>query len=185
MGLFSNLFGKQSPSAEERLATGELNWKLKPRISSTKEFPNFMRLISKLELENNIQFGLHNDVVDDMQKILILTQAIYDKKGVPQFRFSIFFQFIHMFGEITLMGIISDFYRPQELASPKREHAVVLSTKKPNDLSVEEYERFYWELLNQSLSLQSFNPSDYSIRRENGMQCIYKMMEQNVRDKSK
>ncbi len=185
MGLFSNLFGKQTPTADERLATGELNWRLKPKLLAIKEFPNFIKFISRLELENNIQFGLHNDVVDEMKKTLILTQAIYNKEGHPIFRFSLFFLYIQMMNEISLMGTISNFYNPLEVSQPKRELLVNLNSRKSTDLSLEEYEKYYWELLNQSLSLQSFNPSDYSIKRENGMQCIYKVIEQSVRDKYK
>lgn len=182
MGLLNNLFGNSGSLAEKKLATGEINWRLKPEILATKNFPNFLKFISKIESENNIQFGVHNDVSDEIQKTLILRQVIYNLQGAPVFTFCIFFQFIPMIGEISFLGNITNFFKPEELMNPKKEYTVSIMTKKANDLELDEYEKYYWELLNNSLSIYGLDPNEYSIK---GKQCVYKIMEQNVREKYK
>lgn len=181
MGLFKNLFGN-TPTAEEKLSTGELNWRLKPTILATKNYPNYLKFITKLEDENEIQFGIHNDISDETQSILILRQVIYDKSGSPKYTFSIFFQFIPMFGSLRFMGNITNFFKPEEMLNPDEKYVVSLSAKKQDDLDVSDYEKYYWELLNQSLSIRGLSPKEYSIK---GKKCVYKSMEQNVREKYK
>jgi len=179
MGFLKKLFGN-TPTAEEKLSTGELNWRLKPNVFATKDFPNFLKFITKLEDENEIQFGLHNDVSDDIQKTLILRQVIYNTSGSPVYTFSIFFQFIPMLGNISFLGNITNFFKPEEMLNPEKKYVINLSTKKKDDLEESEYEKYYWELLNQSLSVRGLSPKEYTIK---GKKCTYKAMEQNIREK--
>jgi hypothetical protein len=181
MGLFSNLI-KTTPTAEEKLSTGELNWRLKPEILSTKNFPNYMKFISSLEDENEVQFGIHNDISNDEQKTLILRIVIYDKNGNPNFIFCIFFIFAALCNEISFLGNITDYNNPREMFNPKKENLVSLNTKMENDLRIDEYEKYFKELLNQSLSIQGLSPYDYSIK---GKKCVFKEFEQLTREKYK
>lgn len=181
MGMFSKMFSPAKKTAAEKLSTGELNWRLKPEIKSIVDYPNFVNFISKIESENDIQFGLGNDVVNEIQKTLILRQPIYNANGLPIFTFSLFFQYIGLIDEISLMGFISNFNNPSELLNPQKNHFINIRTKKNQDLSVEEYEKYYWEVLKQSFSVQGFNHNEYFIK---GKKCAYKIMEEIIRSES-
>ena len=180
MGLFKSLFSNAKQSADELLATGELNWRLKPEILATKDFPKFNKFITKLEDENDIQFGLHNDISDESGTVLILRQPIYNENNLPVFTFSITFLYIPIVNVIMFTGMITNFHNPKELSDPKREHLVQLNTNKEIDLEIEEYEKYYWELLKQSLSVKGISVNDYKIK---GKKCAYKMLEESVREK--
>ena len=67
----------------------------------------------------------------------------------------------------------------------KKENLVNLLTEKRDDLTIEEYEKHYWELLNQSLAIQGFNLNDYTIKRANGQKCMNKEIEQFTRDQNR
>lgn len=179
MGLLGNLFGNKKTRAEERLSTGETNWRLKPNILAVKEFPNYLKFISKLEEENNIQIGLTNDVSNDLYKTLVLKQIIYSKNNTPTFYFTIIFQFIKQIGTISFMGTMSPFLKPNELSNLKRENFVTVRTNSRVDLDTGEYEKHYRELLKSSLSIQGFDPSEYMIK---GIPCAHREMERKVRE---
>ena len=181
MGIFNKMFGAAKITPEEKLSSGELNWKLKPNINATSGYPNFNKFILKIESENSIQFGLGNDMVDEIQRTLILRQPIYDANGLPVFTFSFFFQFIPFLDEVSLMGFISNFNNPNELLNPPEKYFINLRTGKKEDLSLEEYEKYYWEVLKQSLSVQGFNHTDFFIK---GKKCAYKIMEEIIRNEN-
>jgi len=182
MGLFNKILSSSKPTVEEKLATGELNWKLKSIIYATKDFPNYLTFISKIEKENNIQFGLTSDVSNETINQLILRQAIYNKNGNVCFHFSIYFQFIKQFNEISFMAYISEFNNTVELLRPIEKYTAQIFTNKKEDLDVSDYEKYYWELFNQSFSLRGLNPYEYSIK---GEKCVYRLMEENFRSKYK
>ena len=134
MSFFKRLFGNSEPTKEEKLSTGELNWRLKSEIPSMKKFPNYLSFVKKIEDENNIQLGLHNKVNDKMQKTLVLRQVLYTKEGIPLLNFCLTFMHID-FNSIEGMPSIADDLLPSSeisfmgFASPRSTHA-----QKRNDL---------------------------------------------------
>jgi len=183
MAWLDKLTRKQKITADDKLSTGEINWKLKPEIYSVKEYPNFFKAIQKLENENNIQFGLHNDIVNDAQVTVTVRNTVYSIDGKPNFTFMFMCIRLNNVKGIGFAGYIADFYNVSELKNIKREYMVGLKSNKEGDLSEEEYEDFYWSLLNKSLSIRGFNASNYMIKRQGKHECIYKIMEKDIRKK--
>jgi hypothetical protein len=72
-------------------------------------------------------------------------------------------------------------YNPRDLQNPPRENFINLLTHKKDDLSIEEYEKYYWEVLKQSLSVQGLDRTKYFIK---GEKCAYKIMEEIIRNEN-
>ena len=180
--MFNSIF-KKKKSAKEILATGEFNWRLNPHIYSLDGFPNYASFLRYIEDRDKLQFGLRNDNYEERTRICVVQHAIYNMNNSPVLWFNIDFMFIEFANKIAFSAFVADFWKPETL--PTKEMLAIISTNKSEDLTIEEYEKYYDELYSQSLAIQGLDKSNYKRFRDNGMDCILKLMETKCRADNK
>ncbi|MDI1355801.1 MAG: hypothetical protein PSX36_12840 [bacterium] len=183
MSFFKNLFGKNE-TAEEKLATGELNWKLKPSLKSLSKFPNYKKFILTEE-EKGFQFGLLNEMNDEVSFTLILHQPVYDKNDIPTKRFSLYFQGINASPELSfnsMMGVITDFNNPSEMNFPRKEYVAQAIFDDCSDQQSEIYAEKYLQLFEQAIKKHGLDTREYKLV---GKDCFNKNAEKAIREQHK
>jgi hypothetical protein len=181
--MFNSFFKKKTPSADNILSTGKLNWRLKPKILALDGFPNLLKFISYYESKYNVQIGIWADVIEnDGTRCCIFTQAIYDEEDEPTLRYNFFFEY---FGPLKKFGFISEvthYWNLDEMASNSSEgFAHISGEMKMHDLFVEEYERYYEEGYVQAMAKKHFDKNKFKMVRGNGLECYHKILEKDIR----
>lgn len=183
--MFSNPFKKKLKTADELLSTGELNWRLKPFIASAAGFPNLLKFITQYEDKNNLQIGLFSDSLDEFgNQCCIFSQIIYNEKNNPAFWFGFNFLYVNMANKhIAFMGNITDFMKVEERANPDQKYMAIISTERENDLSIEEYEKYFEEAYSQAMAIRLIDKNKYRRVRGDGIPCLLKLFEKEKRER--
>ncbi len=183
--MFKNLFNKNKYKyLEERLATGQLNWRDKDKILTFDKYHNLKKFIEFLEERDNVQFGLHNEVVNDLSYTLILRQPIYDTNDNVVFNFQFIFISIPEMNTLAFKGAITNYFNPESLNEINEDDTITKTLiDNSKDLSIDEYLKIYTEILTQSLSIKGANPNKYKTKRANNIPCENKEVERRTRER--
>ncbi|NLT50251.1 MAG: hypothetical protein GXX85_04960 [Ignavibacteria bacterium] len=183
--MFNNPFKKKNKTADELLSTGEINWRLKPIINALENFPNLLKFITMYEDKNNLQMGLVSDSIDNYgNQVCIFQQIIYAENNNPALMFHFGFIYVNITDKhIAFIGYIANFFKIEEQSYPDPKYYANIPTTKNSDMSIDEYEKYYEEAYAKAISIRLLDKNKYRRVRGNGLQCMFKTLEQEKREK--
>lgn len=175
---------RDESSYEEKLKSGEYNWRLKPEIVILQALPNLKEFLLKLEQENDIQVGFVSEVGSG-------SEVIVCKFRIPIYGFDnhAHYNFVFMIWHVVpnhtsvFMGYIGDYKKGSGLDDRIRDECSIINSNLHGDLTPDQYNSCFNLALVEAFGKQNLDPKDYSIRRREGLECWNKIMERNIRNK--
>lgn len=175
---------KDKSTYEERLLSGEYNWRLKPDIVTLQILPNLRLFLIRLEQENDIQIGfVSENAGGSILNTCTFRIPIYGFDNLAQYNFAFTVWYAVQTNTSSFFGYIGEYKKRKNLDNPIFTKCSVITPNIQGDFTIDEYEFYFNQTLVEAFGKQNLDPAHFSIRRREGLMCFNKILERNLRSK--